>query len=86
MELHEVPKNEQDEIFRRLDDYIRNLADEQKRIVYRSQSDLALFIRDAIKSIAALLGYIIALPIAYAEAAAEGFMEGFRRGRNLGRE
>lgn len=85
MEFHDIPKQDQDEVIARLLKQVQEMNAAERSIVAKTEASLALFIGEAIKALAALLGYIIAVPVAWARMAAEGFKDGFEKGLNLGR-
>jgi predicted transcriptional regulator YheO len=53
-----------------------------RQIVQRTRESLAFYVANAIQATAAFLGYVIALPLAYAEMIAERFVSGFKEGWN----
>jgi len=84
MEFHDIPQRDQEDIKRRLIQQIEGMNAAELTIVKKTEASLALYIGEAIKAIAALLGYIIAVPVAWVRMAAEGFRDGFERGLQLG--
>jgi hypothetical protein len=84
MEFEDIPKQQQDEIKAQLIKQIQEMNAAELKIVRTTEASLALYIGKAIQALAALLGYMIAVPFAWARMAADGFREGFDRGFNIG--
>lgn len=80
MTLNDIPKQDLSHIKERLISQIAAMDEAELKIVTRSEQSLAYYIAEAFRSIAKLLGYMIALPIAFAFKVVEGIGEGFKEG------
>lgn len=80
--INDLPQDEMNRIKNRLVAQIQSMNDAELRVVAQSQSSLAYFVAEAFRSAASLLGYVIALPIAWAMKIAENLYTGFLDGWN----
>jgi hypothetical protein len=84
IEAAEIPRTDLDQIRRRLVEQINAMSESELEIAKKSEASFALFVAEMFRSIAALLGYVIATPIAWgikwAESAREGFADGWNEG------
>ncbi len=87
--IEQLTPEEREAIRQRLSSYVTAMSDAELQIAARSEASFADFIATAAQAIAALLGYVIALPIAwvttFVEALGEGFEKGIKAGWNQGR-
>jgi hypothetical protein len=68
------------EVKARLIEQIRDMSDAEIEIAAKSEDSLAYYIANAFKAFAAALGYIVALPLAWAGRVAKSLYQGFRTG------
>lgn len=82
--IDDIPSDEIRRIRDRVLATVGDMRDEELRIVASSESAFALFIAEFFRDIAQLIGYIIAIPLAWAEnivdSIGEGLSHGFREG------
>lgn len=78
--IDDIPKSEVDKIRERLVNQIRDMNEADLKIVAQTEQSLASFIAEAFQSIAKLMGYLIALPIAYGILIAKSLADGFSSG------
>jgi hypothetical protein len=78
----DMPNEEVERIRSRLVNQIRAMDSAELQIVARSRESLAYFVGEAFQSLAALIGYVIAVPVAWAMRVAESMVEGFQIGWN----
>jgi hypothetical protein len=71
---------EVDAVKQRLISQISEMTDAEIEIVTKSEESLAFYIAGAFKALAAAIGYVIALPIAFAVKVAHSLYEGFKGG------
>lgn len=64
----------------RLIQQIKDMSDAELEIAAKSEDSLAYYIAGAFKAFAAALGYIVALPIAWAATVAKSLYRGFKDG------
>lgn len=64
----------------RLIQQIKDMSDAEIEIAAKSEDSLAFYIANAFKALAAALGYVVALPIAWAARVAKSLYEGFKGG------
>jgi hypothetical protein len=82
MTYDQLPLSEQARIEAMVKSHLDSMDVVNRQIVQRTQESLAYYVANAIQATAAFLGYVIALPLAYAEMIAERFVSGFREGWN----
>jgi hypothetical protein len=68
----------------RLIEQIKGMSDAEIEIAAKSEDSLAFYIANAFKAFAAALGYVVALPIAWAGRVAKSLYEGFQKGWTAG--
>ena len=78
--INDIPQGDFDQIKRRLITQIESMDDAELQIIARAKDSLGYFIAEAFRSMAKLLGYIIALPIAWGMKFAESLYKGFQGG------
>lgn len=59
---------------------VASMSDADRKILSQTQQSLAYYVAEAIRATAAVLGYTIALPIAYAQMIVGSFAKGFQEG------
>lgn len=64
----------------RLIEQIKGMSDAEIEIAAKSEDSLAYYIANAFQAFAAALGYVVALPLAWAGRVAKSLYEGFRSG------
>jgi hypothetical protein len=64
----------------RLIQQINDMSNAELEIAAKSEDSLAYYIASAFKAFAAALGYVVALPIAWAARVAKSLYEGFKGG------
>jgi hypothetical protein len=78
--INDIPRSELEELKRRLIDQMNSMDAAELQIVTRTRESLGTFIAGFLESAAAMIGYAIAIPIAWAVTFAEKIAEGFGRG------
>lgn len=69
---------------KRLIEQIQGMTDAEVEIAAKSEDSLAFYIANAFKAFAAALGYVVALPLAWAARVAKSMYEGFKGGWEAG--
>ena len=64
--INDIPRVEFDQIKARLINQINSMDEAELQIAARTKESLGYFLAGAFRSIAQLLGYVIALPLAWA--------------------
>jgi hypothetical protein len=64
----------------RLIQQINEMSNAELEIAAKSEDSLAYYIANAFKALASALGYVVALPIAWAARVAKSLYEGFKGG------
>lgn len=78
----QIPQIEQEKIKAALESHLKGMTDADKKIAERTYGSLAVYIAEVVRTAAKLLGFVIALPIAFAAKMAANFTEGFSSGWN----
>lgn len=78
--IEQVPDKDMTDIKDRLIKQIQDMDDADLQTLTKTKESLGYFIAGAVQAIAKLLGYIIALPIAWAMRWAESIAQGFEGG------
>lgn len=78
--IDQIPESDMSDIKDRLIKQIRSMDDAELQTLAKTKESLGYFIAGAVQAIAKLLGYIIALPIAWAMRWAESVAQGFEGG------
>jgi hypothetical protein len=68
----------------RLIQQISDMSDAEIEIATKSEDSLAYYIANAFKAFAAALGYVVALPFAWAATVAKSLYDGFKKGWSAG--
>lgn len=80
MTFDQIPQADSDAIKRRLVQQIQAMDTSELQIVAKSKESLSLYVSEAFRAMASLMGYIIAVPIAWAMRVAESMFAGFADG------
>jgi hypothetical protein len=80
IKINQIPREDLGEIKRRLVQQIESMSDAEIEIAARTQRSLAYYIAHAFRAVASLLGYVVALPFAFAISAAKNIWNGFSDG------
>jgi hypothetical protein len=78
--IDDIPSAEVQRIKDRLVAQIQSMNAAELNIVAKTEQSLANFVAEVFQSIASLMGYIIALPIAYGIRIAKSMVDGFSSG------
>jgi hypothetical protein len=78
--IDELPPGEINEIKARLITKIQAMDEAEIKTMTRTKESIGSYIADAARSIAKVLGYVIALPVAWAMRFAESIAHGFGSG------
>ena len=73
-----------DSVKARLIEQIKGMTDAEVEIAAKSEDSLAFYIAGAFKALAAAVGYIVALPLAWAATVAKSLYQGFKGGWTAG--
>lgn len=82
--IDDIPEKDVADIKSRLINQIQSMNEAEIRIAGRSKESLAYFVAESVKAIAKLFGYVIALPLAWANKVAESIWEGLKEGWKAG--
>lgn len=86
MTINDIPSEDLQKIKERLAAHIQGMSADELRIAEQTHSSLAEFVAEVVYGIARLLGYIIAIPLAWAEnileSVGEGLIVGYKAGYN----
>jgi hypothetical protein len=77
-----IPRSEQERIKAMVDAHLKEMSATDRAILNRTRESLAYYIAEVVRSFAALLGYTIAVPLAFADKMARSFADGFSQGWN----
>ena len=78
--IDQIPDSDMTDIKNRPINQIRDMDDAELQTLTRTRESLGYFIAGAVQAIAKVLGYIIALPIAWAMRWIESISHGFEEG------
>jgi hypothetical protein len=78
--MKDIPSEDLEAITSRLVAQIQAMDDAELQIIAKSEASLAYFISEAFRSIAALFGYVVALPLAFAYKIVTSIGDGLQEG------
>lgn len=82
--VNDIPPDEFAQMQQRLIEQIARMDQAEFEIIAKTEASLGFFIAKTLESIATLLGYVIAIPLAwgirFAREVSKGFSRGFKQG------